>query len=985
MQAKIYDFLKKNDCDILIVENDKEAELAADVAFYLKKDPVVLPDFRPFEGDDLRSYKKELDLLLAALGKFYKKPTLLISPYNTLARYLPGPSHVESFDLEFGERVDINSLKERLFRWGYSLVDVVQEKGEASFRGDIIDIFPLEGSPLRISLFDEEIESLRRFDPATQKSEKEELERVTIGPALFSLEEEEFEELKSSVECSEFDVFYKDIPSIGFWYLKSKVNLLSLYKATASKDLEAQLEELYSQGEGLVPKESFNVPVIKDSLEYEDLEFVNIDAAIEHYGKTRDTVVIASSEAAVRRSGLKSFENIRFLYDDLVLNVKGPKELILSLNRTKRRSKIKRSSLILDELRPGDYVVHENHGIGVFEGLEPVKVMGATRDFVVLRYQNGDRLLVPVENIDLIERYIADSGALPVLDRLGSASFSKLKSKVKKRLFEIASEIVQRAAKREMAEGIRIDCSKEEIALFQQSAGFEYTPDQKKAIEEIFSDLSGGKVMDRLLSGDVGFGKTEVAMNAIFATVKSGYQAAFLVPTTLLSDQHYKTLSGRLEPFGIKTAKLDRFVTPKRKKEVLEGLKNGQIDLVIGTHAVFGAEFKNLALVIVDEEHKFGVKQKESLKEMAQNLHLLSMSATPIPRSLSMALSRLKDFSRLTTPPEGKREVKSFVKEYDPKLVKEAVMRELRRGGQCFYVFNSIANIEQKREQLTEILPDIRILVLHSKIPAAVTERELVKFYKGEYDLLLSTSIVESGLHIPTVNTIIIDGADRFGMADLHQLRGRVGRGEVEGYCYMLVENRASLSEEATKRLIALENNSFLGSGEVLAMHDLEIRGGGNVLGAQQSGHIKNIGYSLYLKMLEEAIVSLSGGDKSGGTKIEIKLAVNAYINEDLVPSERVRLDLYRRLGRCKSTDEVYDIEEEIRDRFGKLDETTRKFIDIVIIKILGIKKGVKTISNYNQNVTFEYEDGKKIFFKARSKDDEDIISAVLEKLRTKE
>jgi transcription-repair coupling factor (superfamily II helicase) len=398
-----------------------------------------------------------------------------------------------------------------------------------------------------------------------------------------------------------------------------------------------------------------------------------------------------------------------------------------------------------------------------------------------------------------------------------------------------------------------------------------------------------------------------------------------------------------------------------------------------------GADFKNLALVVIDEEHKFGVKQKEKLKALSENIHILSMSATPIPRSLNMALSRLKSFSELRTPPQGKKEVRTYVKEYNEKLIKEVILRELRRGGQIFYIFNSITNIESKKEELLKILPNLKILVLHSKVSAQVSEKELLKFYLGEYDMLLSTSIVESGLHMPNVNTIIVDGADRFGMADLHQLRGRVGRGKREGYCYFLVENKEKLTDEAKKRLVALESNSYLGSGQVLAMHDLEIRGGGNIIGAQQSGHIKNIGYSLYLKMLEDAINMLTTGKMEEKPKIEIKLSINAYISKDLVAEDRLRLELYRRQSLCETTGEVYEIEAEIADRFGKLDTISRQFIDVMIMKVLAKEQRITKVANAGEKVFIEFADGRdRVMLKSYSKDDDDLIATAFAYLKEK-
>lgn len=601
-----------------------------------------------------------------------------------------------------------------------------------------------------------------------------------------------------------------------------------------------------------------------------------------------------------------------------------------------------------------------------------------------MHYQNEDALLIPVSSLEVIDRYVAEGGSLPILDRMGKASFKKLKAKVKEKLFAIASQIINLSAQRHLKKGIKLKRNLEEHAIFMSEAGFVHTEDQERAINDMPDDMSSGKMMDRLLSAGVGFGKTEVAMNGMFMAVKGGYQSMMIAPTTLLSSQHYKSLKERFYGHGIKVAKLDRFSTAKEKTLTLRGLEEGTIDVVVGTHALLKAKFKKLALVIIDEEHKFGVKQKEALKEIAIDVHLLSMSATPIPRSLNLAMSDVKSFSEILTPPTERLGVRTFVKSYDNKVIKEAILREMRRGGQIFYVFNSIAGIEEKKKVLLEILPKLRIAVLHSKISAKETEDEMMLFEDGEYDVLLSTSIVESGIHMPHANTMIVDGSDNFGIADLHQLRGRVGRGGKEGYCYFMVTDKERLTENAKRRLLALESHSDLGSGAVLAFHDLEIRGGGNIIGEAQSGHIKQIGYSLYLRMLEDAIKELSGQDKEVAHNIDMKLAIDAYLNEELIEEDRLRLELYRRLSLCESTGEVYEIESEIADRFGKLDTITRQFIDVIVMKVLAREKAISKVSSYGENVFIEFrEEGKeRVVLKSNSKDDDDIISAAMAYLK---
>ena len=698
--------------------------------------------------------------------------------------------------------------------------------------------------------------------------------------------------------------------------------------------------------------------------------------------KDKKVTIIASNEAVMKQVGLFELKEITEVYAPYILNIVSKDELVISLNKPDKIRRRRKSSILLDDLKRGDYVVHEDYGVGIFESIEQNEILGGVKDFIVIKYVGDDKILLPVENLDFIDRYIASGGSTPVLDRLGKGSFGKLKDKVKKRLMEIAGQIVNTAAARELIKAPKLSVTKKDLKEFQSLSGFDYTDDQSSSIDEIITQMSSGHIMDRLLSGDVGFGKTEVAMNTIFTAYKSGFQSAFIVPTTLLSAQHFRSLDERFLELGIRYAKLDRFVSAKDKNNVIKGLASGEIDVVVGTHALFGLEFKNLGVVIIDEEHKFGVKQKEKIKELYHNVHLLSMSATPIPRSLNQALSSIKTMSQLLTPPSERQGVRTFVKEYNEKLIKEVILRELRRGGQVFYVHNSIDHMPIKLGELKALLPDLRVVMLHSKISAIQTEKELLKFEAGEYDLMIATSIIESGIHMPKVNTIIVDGADRFGIADLHQLRGRVGRGSYEGFAYFIVDNKENLSDESKKRLLALESNSFLGSGSVLAYHDLEIRGGGNLVGDAQSGHIKNIGYSLYLRMLEDAIKQLSNTVSSERLKVDIKLTISAFLSDDVVKEDRLRLDIYRRLSACESSVEIYEIQEEVIDRFGELDIPTKQFFELMVIKLLSLEKKIKSVSNYGQNITFTYVNDSKESIKSDSKDDDDIIKAVLFYLR---
>ncbi len=989
MQARLYEyFIHSPDIELLIVRDEKEAKEAGDLLDLLSYRAVVLPDLRVRRGEDLRPYREELIALLEGLDGFYHlkdSKKILVSPLRTALIAWPKAELFKRESLSFAQRIDLNAFKERMLHWGYSFVEVIQEKGEISFRGDIIDIFPPgTQTPYRISLFDEEIESIRRFDLQTQKSHKEEIETITLAPALFGFDHEAYAEVRKGVMKMGSDAFEKDLLSLGLWALgEYAFEPLDRYRAVAGSALSEETEEIASwEGSEVRKLERVReLPLIPQASRVKEIVPADIESLVAFH-KEKKITLLAANEALLKQAGIFELGKMEWLRKEGIVNLITPDRLILSLNKTARKRRRKRATIVLDELQAGDYVVHENYGVGIFRGLKSTKVLGVVRDFVEIAYQGEDRLLVPVENLEVIDRYIGEGGALAVVDRLGRGSFQKLKAKARERLFAIAREIVEIAAKRELIEAPVIKTDSAEIALFQNDAGFDYTEDQTKSIERIFQALRSGHVMDMLLSGDVGFGKTEVAMNAIFATVKSGYQAAFVAPTTLLVSQHFKTLQERMAPYGIRVAKLDRFVTAARKREVLKGLKEGSIDLCVGTHALFGAEFADLALLILDEEHKFGVKQKERLKSLKEHLHVLSMSATPIPRSLNMALSSIKQYAQLLTPPADREDVRTFVKAYDENLIKEVILREKRRGGQIFFIHNRIAGIEAKRNELLRLLPDLKILVLHSKVPPATSEREILAFEEGAYDLLLSTSIVESGIHLPNVNTMIVEEADKFGMADLHQLRGRVGRGSRQGYCYFLVRDKDALSEESKRRLLALESNSFLGSGSVLAYHDLEIRGGGNLIGEAQSGHIKNIGYSLYLRMLEDAINQLMGKVGTQKKEVEIKLSVSAYLSPESVGEDRVRLELYRRLSRCESVAEVYEIEEEMIDRFGRLDTPTKQFLQIIVIKILAARRKIVQISSYREHVTILYEGERKSHLKAPSRDDDDILETVLGYLR---
>ncbi|MFP6300418.1 transcription-repair coupling factor [Helicobacter pylori] len=992
IQSSLYRALNKGfDYQILACKDFKESKLAKEVISYFKPNTkaILFPEFRAKKNDDLRSFFEEFLQLLGGLREFYqalenKQETIIIAPISALLHPLPKKELLESFKITLLEKYNLKDLKDKLFYYGYEILDLVEVEGEASFRGDIVDIYAPNSKAYRLSFFDTECESIKEFDPTTQMSLKEDLLEIEIPPTLFSLDEPSYKDLKTKVEQSPLNSFSKDLTSFGLWFLGEKANdLLRTYKSIISPKALEEIQELASLNE--LDCECFKfLKVLENAQGYEDLEIHAhaLEGFIALHSNRKITLlapnktILDNAISAIEKSSMEC------VIAPFVLNFKTPDGIFISLNSFERKKKRQKSKLALNELNAGEWVVHDDYGVGVFSQLVQHSVLGSKRDFLEIAYLGEDKLLLPVENLHLIARYVAQSDSVPAKDRLGKGSFLKLKAKVKTKLLEIASKIIELAAERNLILGKKMDVHLAELEVFKSHAGFEYTSDQEKAIAEISKDLSSKRVMDRLLSGDVGFGKTEVAMHAIFCAFLNGFQSALVVPTTLLAHQHFETLRARFENFGVKVARLDRYIKTSEKNKLLKAVELGQVDALIGTHAILGAKFKNLGLVVVDEEHKFGVKQKEALKELSKSVHFLSMSATPIPRTLNMALSQIKGISSLKTPPTDRKPSRTFLKEKNDELLKEIIYRELRRNGQIFYIHNHIASISKVKTKLEGLIPKLKIAILHSQINAYESEEIMLEFAKGNYQVLLCTSIVESGIHLPNANTIIIDNAQNFGLADLHQLRGRVGRGKKEGFCYFLIEDQKSLNEQALKRLLALEKNSYLGSGESIAYHDLEIRGGGNLLGQDQSGHIKNIGYALYTRMLEDAIYELSGGKKRLEKSVEIQLGVSAFLNPELIASDSLRLDLYRRLSLCENVDEVGQIHEEIEDRFGKIDDLSAQFLQIITLKIIANQLGIIKLSNFNQNITITYSDEKKESLKAPSKDDNDILETLLKHLR---
>jgi transcription-repair coupling factor (superfamily II helicase) len=591
----------------------------------------------------------------------------------------------------------------------------------------------------------------------------------------------------------------------------------------------------------------------------------------------------------------------------------------------------------LAELKPGDYMVHIDHGIGLYRGLQHISITGVGGDFLLLEYAGKDKLYLPVDRLGLVQRYVGPEGSQPALDKLGGVGWEKSKGKARKNIEELAGELLEIYARRQISEGFAFSPPDEMYREFEASFAWDETPDQLSAIQDVLADMQHSRPMDRLVCGDVGYGKTEVALRGAFKSALDGKQVGILVPTTILAQQHYETFHERLKDYPVTVDVLSRFRTPKEQKAVLEKLKKGDIDIVIGTHRMLQKDvaFKDLGLLIIDEEQRFGVKDKERLKAFRAVVDVMTLTATPIPRTLYMSMMGIRDLSIIDTPPVDRLAVKTFVSRFSEDLIREAVMRELRRGGQIFFVHNRVQTIAKRAELLAEIVPEAKIAVGHGQMDEHELEKVMLGFMHGETNLLLCTTIIESGLDIPNANTLIVDHADRFGLSQLYQLRGRVGRSTQRGYAYLLIPGESSITSDARERLRILQDISELGAGFRIATHDMEIRGAGDVLGNRQSGTVTEIGFELYNQMLEETICRLRGEEMTERVEPEINLKVPAFIPESYVKDPGHRLVIYKKLTQAENEDDVLEVQNEVSDRFGSYPMATAYLFEIMKLRVL--------------------------------------------------
>jgi transcription-repair coupling factor (superfamily II helicase) len=610
------------------------------------------------------------------------------------------------------------------------------------------------------------------------------------------------------------------------------------------------------------------------------------------------------------------------------------------------------------DLRVDDYVVHSEHGIGIYRGLWKLQLGNEEHDFLLLEYQDGDKLYLPVYRLNLLQKYVGGGDGGPRIDKLGGISWEKAKKRVKKSLRELAEELIQLYATRSVVKGHGFPPPDQFLKEFEASFEYEETPDQMQAIEDVQKDLTEEKPMDRLVCGDVGFGKTEVALRGAFRAMMEGKQVAVLVPTTVLAQQHFQTFSRRFAPYPFRVEMLSRFRSRPEQKQVLADLTGGKIDLVVGTHRLLQKDvaFKDLGLLVVDEEHRFGVGHKEKIKRLRTNVDVLTLTATPIPRTLQMSLGGIRDLSVIETPPAERQAIRTYVTEFDEEVIRDAIRRELRRGGQVFFVHNRVQSIGAMEMFLRRLVPEVRLAVAHGQMVERDLERVMMAFVKKEVDLLLTTTIIESGLDFPSANTILINRADKLGLAQMYQLRGRVGRSKEKAYAYILVPALSQMGTDARKRLEALQEVSELGSGLKLAMHDLEIRGAGTLLGDAQSGHIAAVGFDMYLQILEQAVRELKGEEVKEEIDPEIDLPVPAFFPQDYIEDINQRLVFYRRIASARSEIEVHEIGEELRDRFGSIPPAAENLFQVMNLKLLLQQAGVRRISAEKEKVVLIFD-----------------------------
>ena len=1001
--------------------------------------------------------------------------TSLYTPKEYYLRY--------SMIIKTGDDIDLKEISKSLLQCGYERVEVVEGKGEFSFRGGILDVFPPTSAyPYRVELFGDEVDSIRTFNTESQRS-IEKVEEFSIFPSKEVIVDDECrsravqninEELKKvianvskenkeSVEKikgivgkniellnntyyfetidSYLPFFYQKLDSF-FDYLQGYTFVVDDFKRSSGKMesiyyefnenymsflqrgdiLPSQNSLLLNKGELESKLENSSLITLSSFLNKSDGLFNTVDIGFEEVTlnkyngqlnmliediqerkeKKYKTVILAGTRPRGERlvktlmeKGIFStykdsidkieagevvitFGNLLrgFDYPELELSIISDKD-IFGETRRKRSGKAVRKKGVAKitsfaELKPGDYVVHANHGIGVYKGIKQMAAGGTTRDYLDIVYDKGDKLYVPVDQLDLVQKYIGSEGNSPKINKLGGAEWQKAKAKARKSINEIAQDLVKLYAARATLKGHSFGKDTEWQRQFEDEFPYEETPDQLASLEEIKSDMESDKPMDRLLCGDVGYGKTEVAIRAAFKAVMDGKQVAFLVPTTILADQHYNNFIKRFSDFPIKIDMISRFRTPKQQKATLQALKEGNVDILIGTHRLVSKDivFKDLGLLIVDEEQRFGVAQKEKIKGMKKNVDVLTLSATPIPRTLHMSLTGVRDISVIETPPEDRYPIQTYVVEQNDQLIRDAILREIGRGGQVYFVYNRVESIDSMANYIRDLVPECKVGIMHGQMTEKELETEMIAFMNKEYDVLVCTTIIETGIDISNVNTMIVHNADKMGLSQLYQLRGRVGRANRIAYAYFIYTKDKILTEVAEKRLKALKDFTELGSGFKIAMRDLEIRGAGNMMGSSQHGHMASIGYDLYCRMLEDTIKLIKGEIENEPIETSVDIKVDAFIPSSYITDEIQKIEVYKKIAAIENINDFMEIKSELEDRYSSIPDSVYNLMDIAYIKSICKGLYIEDIKETAKELRFKFVKGYKGF--------EDIYSVLL-------
>ncbi|WP_075979830.1 transcription-repair coupling factor [Bacillus massilinigeriensis] len=992
------------------------------------------------------------------------KAGVIIMPMAGLRKILPPVSIWKKFQLTIrvGDDVEPNFLLQKLVKMGYERVEMVSSPGEFSVRGGIIDMYPLtEQEPIRIELFDTEIDSIRTFSVDDQRS-IEKLKEVKIGPATETLfEEENFNLLHQRLEegLAKSLKKLKDEKSKSLLAQNISYELDQIKNRQKPEHLNKYLSLAYEKANNIVdylPSNSIifideisRVQEMNDSLEKEEAEWVTsllsegqiihgvkmsnqlqdvihqagypivymslflrhvpntnpqniinvtckqmqnfhgqmnvFKGELDRWKKGKYSVLLLGPdkervkklervledygiEASLIQSDQEILKgSVQILPGSLQTGFELPLQKIAVITeeelfnkrtkRSSRRQKLSNAERIksYSELKVGDHVVHANHGIGKYLGIETLEINGVHKDYLHIRYQGNDKLYVPVDQIELIQKYVGSEGKEPKIYKLGGSDWQRVKKKVQSSVQNIADDLIKLYAEREAAKGYAFSPDGDMQREFETTFPYQETEDQLRSIYEIKKDMERPRPMDRLLCGDVGYGKTEVAIRAAFKAVSDGKQVAFLVPTTILAQQHFETLRERFQDYPMNIGLLSRFRTKKQQTETINGLKNGTVDIVIGTHRLLSKDitYRDLGLLIIDEEQRFGVTHKEKIKRLKTNVDVLTLTATPIPRTLHMSMLGVRDLSVIETPPENRFPVQTYVMEYNGALVREAIERELARGGQVYFLYNRVEDIERKAEEISMLVPDARVVYAHGRMTENELESAMLTFLEGDADVLVSTTIIETGVDIPNVNTLIVSNADRMGLSQLYQLRGRVGRSNRVAYAYFTYQKDKVLTEVAEKRLQAIKEFTELGSGFKIAMRDLSIRGAGNLLGAEQHGFIDSVGFDLYSQMLKDAIEERKGNaTEEKQTMVEIDLQLDAYIPDAYIADGHQKIEMYKRFRGISTITELEELQSEMLDRFGEFPDQVALLFRISELKIHAAQVGVESIKQAKSEVS---------------------------------